>query len=91
MLLSVVLGEPWAFDLEAVSLRSALGLLYLIVFGSIVAFSAYLETQTPTPPARKAQAAARAMKSPADARQVAEQRARSYLAYLTGRARAQRR
>ena len=46
-----MLGEPWAFDVSAVSLRSALGLLYLIVFGSIVAFSAYiwlLRVSTPT-------------------------------------------
>ena len=42
LLLSVLLGEPWGFDPSAVSLRSALGLLYLIVFGSIVAFSAYI-------------------------------------------------
>jgi phospholipase C len=58
---------------------------------AIVAFSAYLETQTPAPPARKVQAAARAMRSPADARQVAEERARRYLAYLGGRARGRRR
>jgi hypothetical protein len=54
---------------------------------AILAFSAYLETQTPAPPARKVQATARAMRSPADARTVAEQRARRYLAYLSGRAR----
>ncbi|HET7607122.1 MAG TPA: EamA family transporter, partial [Gammaproteobacteria bacterium] len=42
LLVSVVLGEPWAFDASGVSLRSVLGLLYLIVFGSIVAFSAYI-------------------------------------------------
>ena len=51
LLLSVLLGEPWAFDASAVSLRSVLGLLYLIVFGSIVAFSAYiwlLRVSTPT-------------------------------------------
>ncbi len=49
--LSVLLGEPWAFDARAVSLRSALGLLYLVVFGSIIAFSAYiwlLRVSTPT-------------------------------------------
>jgi drug/metabolite transporter (DMT)-like permease len=49
--LSVLLGEPWAFDAGGVSLRSALGLLYLVVFGSIVAFSAYiwlLRVSTPT-------------------------------------------
>lgn len=51
LVLSVSLGEPWAFDASAVSLRSVLGLLYLIVLGSIVAFSAYiwlLRVSTPT-------------------------------------------
>jgi drug/metabolite transporter (DMT)-like permease len=52
LLLSVVLGEPWAFDVHAVSLRSALGLLYLIVFGSIVAFSAYIWLLRVSTPAR---------------------------------------
>jgi drug/metabolite transporter (DMT)-like permease len=49
--LSILLGEPWTFDARDVSLRSALGLLYLVVFGSIVAFSAYiwlLRVSTPT-------------------------------------------
>lgn len=35
-------GEPWAFDPAAVSARSLFGWLYLIVFGSIVGFSAYV-------------------------------------------------
>ena len=51
LVLSLLLGEPWAFDASAVSLRSALGLLYLILLGSIVAFSAYiwlLRVSTPT-------------------------------------------
>jgi drug/metabolite transporter (DMT)-like permease len=51
LVLSVLLGEPWAFEASGVSLRSALGLLYLILFGSIVAFSAYiwlLRVSTPT-------------------------------------------
>jgi len=51
LVLSVMLGEPWAFDASGVSLRSALGLLYLVLFGSIVAFSAYiwlLRVSTPT-------------------------------------------
>jgi drug/metabolite transporter (DMT)-like permease len=51
LVLSVVLGEPWEFDFSAVSLRSLLGLVYLVVFGSIVAFSAYiwlLRVSTPT-------------------------------------------
>lgn len=37
----VVLGEAARLDPSAVSARSALALLYLIVFGSLVAFSAY--------------------------------------------------
>ena len=52
LVLSVVLGEPWAFDASAVSLRSVLGLLYLIVFGSIVAFSAYIWLLRVSTPAR---------------------------------------
>jgi drug/metabolite transporter (DMT)-like permease len=52
LLLSVLLGEPWAFDPSGVSLRSALGLLYLIVFGSIVAFSAYIWLLRVSTPAR---------------------------------------
>ena len=42
LVLSVALGEPWRFDASAVSLRSALGFVYLVVFGSIMAFSAYI-------------------------------------------------
>lgn len=52
LLLSVVLGEPWHFDASAVSLRSLLGLSYLIVFGSIVAFSAYIWLLRVSTPAR---------------------------------------
>ena len=51
LVLSVSLGEPWAFEASAVSLRAVLGLLYLIVLGSIVDFSAYiwlLRVSTPT-------------------------------------------
>ena len=52
LLLSVLLGEPWRFDAHAVSLRSLLGLVYLIVFGSIVAFSAYIWLLRVSTPAR---------------------------------------
>ena len=52
LLLSVSLGEPWTFDASAVSLRSMLGLLYLIVLGSIVAFSAYIWLLRVSTPAR---------------------------------------
>jgi phospholipase C len=57
---------------------------------AILAFSAYLETQTPAPAQQKVRASARAMKSPADARKVAEERARRYLAHLSQRARRSR-
>jgi drug/metabolite transporter (DMT)-like permease len=50
--LSAGLGEPWRFDASAVSLRSLLGLLYLVVFGSIVAFSAYIWLLRVSTPAR---------------------------------------
>jgi drug/metabolite transporter (DMT)-like permease len=49
---SVLRGEPWHFDLSAVSLRSWLGLLYLIVCGSLVAFSAYVWLLRVSTPAR---------------------------------------
>jgi len=52
LVLSVALGEPWSFDVHAVSLRSALGLVYLIVLGSIVAFSAYIWLLRVSTPAR---------------------------------------
>lgn len=52
LLLSVLLGEPWHFDANAVSVRSLLGLSYLIVFGSIVAFSAYIWLLRVSTPAR---------------------------------------
>jgi drug/metabolite transporter (DMT)-like permease len=42
LLASVAAGEPATFDVSAVSLRSLAGMSYLIVFGSIVAFSAYI-------------------------------------------------
>jgi len=52
LVLSVALGEPWRFDVHAVTLRSALGLAYLIVLGSIVAFSAYIWLLRVSTPAR---------------------------------------
>jgi drug/metabolite transporter (DMT)-like permease len=52
LLLSVCLGEPWTFDATAVSLRSILGLFYLMLFGSIVAFSAYIWLLRVSTPAR---------------------------------------
>jgi drug/metabolite transporter (DMT)-like permease len=38
---SIVSGEPGRVDAAAVSGRSLLGLAYLIIFGSVIAFSAY--------------------------------------------------
>jgi phospholipase C len=52
---------------------------------AIVAFSAYLETQTAIPARRRARAVARTMRSAEDARQVAEERARRYLRQLQAR------
>jgi drug/metabolite transporter (DMT)-like permease len=39
---SFIVGEPSQFHLSQVSLRSFLALLYLITFGSVIAFSAYI-------------------------------------------------
>jgi drug/metabolite transporter (DMT)-like permease len=41
ILAGLVVGEHRSLDVAAVTPRSALGLLYLIVFGSLVAFTAY--------------------------------------------------
>jgi drug/metabolite transporter (DMT)-like permease len=49
---SLLLGEPWHFDVSAVSLRSWLGFLYLVVFGSLIAFSAYVWLLRASTPAR---------------------------------------
>lgn len=49
---SAALGEPWQFDASAVSLRSLLGFVYLVVLGSIVAFSAYIWLLRVSTPAR---------------------------------------
>lgn len=49
---SAALGEPWHFDVSAVSLRSLFGFVYLVVLGSIVAFSAYIWLLRVSTPAR---------------------------------------
>ena len=49
---SSALGEWNHVDVAAVSLRSALGFLYLVVFGSIIAFSAYVWLLRASTPAR---------------------------------------
>lgn len=51
LLISFVLGEHHGFNMAAVSLKSWLAFIYLIVFGSIIAFTAYLymiKTASPT-------------------------------------------
>ncbi|HSG49135.1 MAG TPA: EamA family transporter, partial [Longimicrobiales bacterium] len=50
--LSLSLGEWGRFDVASVSLKSALALLYLVVFGALLAFSAYIWLLTVSTPAR---------------------------------------
>lgn len=42
LITSFFIGEPAQFQLSMVTLKSFLGLLYLIIFGSVIAFSAYV-------------------------------------------------
>jgi drug/metabolite transporter (DMT)-like permease len=50
----IVAGEPARLDLGAITLRSGLALAYLIVFGSLVAFTAFVWLLRVTTPARVA-------------------------------------
>ncbi len=50
LIASTLTGEPARFALSKVSLRSALSLGYLIVFGAIVAFTAYVWLMRVAPP-----------------------------------------
>ena len=50
--MSILAGEPAGFDVADVTLRSALALAYLVIFGSLVAYSAYVWLLTVTTPAR---------------------------------------
>ncbi len=50
--LAAVSGEIGAFDLAAVSRRSVLALLYLVVFGALVAFTAYIWLLSASTPER---------------------------------------
>lgn len=52
LLAGSVAGEWARLDLEAVSLKSTLAFIYLIVFGSLVGFSAYIWLLRVTTPAR---------------------------------------
>ena len=42
LFMSLAAGEPFWFDASAVSLKSALALIYLITFGAMVAYAAYI-------------------------------------------------
>lgn len=42
LITSFIMGEPSQFHPDQVTLNSLLGLLYLIIFGSVIAFSAYV-------------------------------------------------
>jgi len=50
--MSVAFGEPADFRLADVTLRSVLALIYLIIFGSLIAYTAYVWLLTVTTPAR---------------------------------------
>ena len=50
----VLAGEPASLDLARVSSRSLLGLVYLIMFGSFVGFTAYIWLLKVVPPAKVA-------------------------------------
>ena len=51
-IMSLALGEPADFSLADVTLRSVLAILYLVVFGSLIAYTAYVWLLTVTTPAR---------------------------------------
>ena len=50
-LIAAATGEPWTMAWQAVSLKSLLALGYLIIFGSIVAYTAYTWLLKNAPPA----------------------------------------
>jgi drug/metabolite transporter (DMT)-like permease len=50
--MSLTLGEPARFDAGDVTLRSLLALIYLVIFGSLIAYSAYVWLLTVSTPAR---------------------------------------
>lgn len=52
LLVAVVTGEPFRVDLASVSALSAVSLAYLVVFGSVIAFNAYLWLMKTTDPVK---------------------------------------
>lgn len=54
LVVSVISGEPWDFDPSRVSFLSISALAYLIVFGSLIAFTSYIWLMRVSTPARVA-------------------------------------
>ncbi|MEX0979608.1 MAG: drug/metabolite exporter YedA, partial [Gemmatimonadota bacterium] len=54
LLFGVLAGEPAALDLAAISTRSLLALVYLIVFGALVGYTCYIWLLRVSPPAHVA-------------------------------------
>ena len=54
IVLSLIMGEPMRFDVSQISARSLAGLFYLITFGSMIAFSAFVWLLKVAQPARVA-------------------------------------
>ena len=52
LLMSLVAREPFSFDPGGVSMKSALALVYLITFGAMVAYAAYIWLLTAVSPAK---------------------------------------
>ena len=54
LVLSLTMGEPMHFDVSQISARSLAGLLYLVTFGSMIAYSAFVWLLRVAPPAHVA-------------------------------------
>lgn len=54
LLIAIIRGEPWGFDVRSVSIDSWLGLAYLTTFGSLIAFTAFIWLLGVAAPARVA-------------------------------------
>ncbi len=52
LILATVTGEWTSFDVDAISARSAAAFIYLVIFGSIIAFTAYVWLLKATTPAK---------------------------------------
>jgi len=54
LIVSAIAGEPRHFDIHRVAGSSLLGLLYLVTFGSLIGFTAYIFLLAATTPAKVA-------------------------------------